>query len=415
MPAAKRRAATKSTKGKKAKEDAVEEPMIDTEASVDTEEDGGSVEETPHQSEDAVQSAKESLLNTLEQMERDVAQKSEFVEMNGDSAENAVEPQIPSEDPSDVKPPLPPMDPSGQEGATGTETNAIPAEPISITIEEDHKIYVAPKRRTMALNDSLLSDMQTALKEGGVNIVEVQGLKRTHAFLKVKSVDDIEKACSEFDDKVVAGLTWLVKRRIGKAELHNVSFKPSNALIKVDDEMTQDVMNHVKDEFNVLRHYSTRDQKEIIIGLENEEDQEQMVSKYGKCVIGHIEYVVSPKEDVTPEVSDDPDTEPFMFASIRGDDTKMFDESLMNCIKKLMEDDGIELKRSIVTSNGRFSFFYFEKWEDTTKFVEKYDNKIINNCPLHFEKGQPKSQRENRYKNSRDSFSPAGKGRYSDQ
>ena len=133
--------------------------------------------------------------------------------------------------------------------------------------------------------------------------------------------------------------------------------------------------------------------REIIIGLENEEDQEEMVSKYEKCVIGHIEYVVTPKEDVIPEVSDDPDTEPFMFASIRGDDSKMFDESLMNCIKKLMVDEGIELKRSIVTSNGRFSFFYFEKWEDTTKFVEKYDNKIINNCPLHFEKGQPKSQR----------------------
>ena len=71
----------------------------------------------------------------------------------------------------------PPPPPPEQEN--GVESAAAPAEPISITIEEDHKIYVAPKRRTMALNDSLLADMQTALKEGGINIVEVQGLKRT--------------------------------------------------------------------------------------------------------------------------------------------------------------------------------------------------------------------------------------------
>ena len=204
--------------------------------SVDAEEEVAS-EETPQENEDAVQSAKESLLNTLEQMERDVAQQfqpvsvqllascgrgslsilfrnifplnwfsvpvelrnylvqkldittllfrsfQESAELNVNGFSNDAE-EI-------VQPPLLPMEANGQQIAvssqenfaeavpeSSTETTATPAAPISITIEEDHKIYVAPKRRTMALNDSLLTDLQNALKEGGVNIVEVQGLKR---------------------------------------------------------------------------------------------------------------------------------------------------------------------------------------------------------------------------------------------
>ena len=50
--------------------------MMDNDDIVEVDEDSASAEETPEQSEDAVQSAKESLLNTLEQMERDVAQQS---------------------------------------------------------------------------------------------------------------------------------------------------------------------------------------------------------------------------------------------------------------------------------------------------------------------------------------------------
>ena len=118
-----------------------------------------------------------------------------------------------------------------------------------------------------------------------------------------------------------------------------------------------------------------------------------MVSKLGNVVIGHIAYTVSVKEDVQPEDSDDPDSEPFLFASIRGDDSKFFDANLVACVKKLLEDENIELTKSTVTSNCRFAFFFLTKWEDATKFVEKYDNKIINESPLHFEKGQPKSQR----------------------
>jgi len=315
------------------------------------------------------------------------------------------------------QPPPPPPPPGGEAEAKAEETEN---KELSITIESDFKIYVAPKRRSMLLTETLLNDMKKALKEGEITILDVQCLRRNHAFLKVETEGDVEKACSTFDDKLIAGVTWAVKRRIGRAELHMVSFKPSNQHFRVDDDMCQEVMKHVKiSGFHVLRHYATQDSKEILVGLETEEEQQEMVKKLNKCMIGHVEYSVTVKEDIVTENPNDPEAEPFLFASIRGDDSKHFDGTLVACIKKLLSDESIELKRSNVTANGRFAFFFLEKWDDATKFVEKYDNKIINDSPLHFEKGQPKSQREMRprfrgrgggYYNS----SPRGRGGYND-
>ena len=71
------------------------------------------------------------------------------------------------------QPPLPPEanveTPNSQE-----ET----AQAMSITIEEDHKIYVAPKRKTLCLTDGLLADLKTALKQSEITVVDVQCLRR---------------------------------------------------------------------------------------------------------------------------------------------------------------------------------------------------------------------------------------------
>ena len=67
-------------------------------------------------------------------------------------------------------PPPPPADPEPKPELPQTE--------ISITIEEDHKIYVAPKRRTLLLNEGLLGDIKQALKDSDITILDVQCLRR---------------------------------------------------------------------------------------------------------------------------------------------------------------------------------------------------------------------------------------------
>ena len=74
------------------------------------------------------------------------------------------------------QPPPPPPPPSGD---PEPKAELPQPEELKVTIVEDHEIYVAPKRRTLALNEGLLGDLKNAFKESEIEVVEVQCQRRT--------------------------------------------------------------------------------------------------------------------------------------------------------------------------------------------------------------------------------------------